>query len=289
MADSGTPSAAEAEESLIGRIGGYESVVFLAPMGAHNAIAIEAWQVVAQWDLQTDDEGTVNAVRYGTFEGDPEHTQTLANLKSRVTTAATSDSFANSRIGNVSGLTQYYRDIGAYGDITPDDGETTPFTPSQPPPVYAPAPASLTATASGETTALGEESADLSWSSVTGASGYHVQRRVSGGGERWSTVDESVTGTSRTVTGLWCGRTHEFRVGAYGDGTTYNARAGLWSPTETATTAACSPLPPRFRADSYSFEISALAPVGDAVGTVSAFDVNDDTVTYSITAGNEEQ
>ena len=32
-----------------------------------------------------------------------------------------------------SGLTQYYRDIGAYGDITPDDGETTPFTPSQPP------------------------------------------------------------------------------------------------------------------------------------------------------------
>ncbi len=47
-------------------------------------------------------------------------------------------------------------------------------------------------------------------------------------------------------------------------------------PTETATTAACSPLPPRFGADSYSFEISALAPVGDAV-------------TYSITAGNEEQ
>ncbi len=98
----------------------------MAPMGAHNAIAIEAWQVVAQWDLQTDDEGTVNAVRYGTFEGDPEHTQTLANLKSRVTTAATSDSFANSRIGNVSGLTQYYRDIGAYGDITPDDGGPHP-------------------------------------------------------------------------------------------------------------------------------------------------------------------
>ena len=137
----------------------------------------------------------------------------------------------------------------------------------EPPPVYAPAPATLTATA------LGEESADLSWSSVTGASGYHVQRRASGGGERWSTVDESVTGTSRTVTGLWCGRTHEFRVGAYGDGTTYNARAGLWSPTETATTAACSPLPPRFRADSYSFEISALAAVGDPVGTVSAIDL----------------
>ena len=72
------------------------------------------------------------------------------------------------------------------------------------------------------------------------------------------------------------------------DGTTYNERAGLWSPTATATTAACSPLPPRFRADSYSFEISALASVGDAVGAVSAFDVNDDTVSYSITAGNDD-
>ena len=278
---------AEAEEYFIDQIGGYDSAVFLAPLGAHNAIAIEAWQVVTQWDLQTDEDDVVHAVRYGTFEGDPEHTQTLANLKSRITTAAADDEFADDRIANVIGLRQYYRDIGAYGDITPDDGETTTFTPSQPPLVYAPAPASLTATASGEATALGDESADLSWSSVTGASGYHVQRRVSGGGERWSTVDESVTGTSRTVTGLWCGRTHEFRVGAYGDGTTYNARAGLWSPTETATTAACSPQPPRFDADSYSFEVSVATSAGDSVGAVSAIDLNDDPVTYSISAGNE--
>ena len=113
---------------------GQESVVFLAPMGAHNAIAIEAWQVVAQWDVQTV-EGVVNAVRYGTYPGDPEHTQTLANLKTRVTTAAGSDAFANKRIANASGLQQYYREIGAYGDITPDDGETTTFTPAQPPPM----------------------------------------------------------------------------------------------------------------------------------------------------------
>ena len=37
------------------------------------------------------------------------------------------------RIANVSGLGQYYREIGAYGDITPDDGSTETFTPSQPP------------------------------------------------------------------------------------------------------------------------------------------------------------
>ena len=276
---------AEAEKSLIDRIGGRESVVFLAPMGAHNAIAVETWQAVEQWDLQTDEDDVVNAVRYGTPDGDPEHTQTLAKLKSRVTTAAAADEFADDRIANVSGLTQYYRDIGAYGDITPDD-ETTTFTPSQPPPVYAPAPASLTATASGEATALGEESADLSWSSVTGASGYHVQRRISGE-ERWTTADESVTVTIYAVTGLWCGRTHEFRVGAYGDGVRYNARAGLWSATAKATTATCSPLTPRFDADSYSFDVSVATSAGDYVGAVSAIDLNDDPVTYSISAGNE--
>ena len=35
------------------------------------------------------------------------------------------------RIANVSGLRQYYREIGAYGDITPDDGSTETFTPNR--------------------------------------------------------------------------------------------------------------------------------------------------------------
>ena len=128
---------------------GRECVVFLAPMGAHNAIAVEAWQAVAHWDVLTDDDGVVQAVRYGTYEGDPEHTQTLANLKSRITAAvsppsegaggASTDPAPSpqpARIPNASGLTQYYRDLGAYGDITPDDGQTTTFTPSQPPETY---------------------------------------------------------------------------------------------------------------------------------------------------------
>ncbi len=38
------------------KIEGSESVLFLAPMEAHNAIAVEAWQAVAQWDLQTGSE-----------------------------------------------------------------------------------------------------------------------------------------------------------------------------------------------------------------------------------------
>ena len=127
----------EAEEALREMIGGRESVVMLAPMGAHDAIAVEAWQAVELWDLQEDDQGVVQAVRYGVPAGDPEHTQTLANLKTRVTAAAASDAFAGQRIGNVSGLEQYYRDMGAYGDITPEDGSTATFTPARPPPAYS--------------------------------------------------------------------------------------------------------------------------------------------------------
>ena len=116
-------------------VGDWESVVFLAPMGAHSAIAVEAWQAVAQWDLQTEEGGVVNAVRYGASQSDPEYTQTLANLKSRITVAAASDAFTGKRIASADGLTQYYKDIGAYDDIAPADGSTDTFTPAQPPPV----------------------------------------------------------------------------------------------------------------------------------------------------------
>ena len=125
----------ETEQSLADAIGGYESVLFLAPMGAHSAIAVEAWQVVAQWDLQEDENDVVNAVRYGAPEYDPEQTQTLANLEARIDTAATTDSFADKRLKDVDDLDDYYADIGAYDDITPDDGDTTHFTPAQPPEV----------------------------------------------------------------------------------------------------------------------------------------------------------
>ena len=90
--------------------------------------------MVAQWDLQADDDGTVNAVRYGAPEGDPEHTQTLTNLEDRIETAAANDDFAEERMENVDELDDYYEEIGAYDDITPDDGDTATFTPDQPPP-----------------------------------------------------------------------------------------------------------------------------------------------------------
>ena len=126
--------AARNVEALVsGLVEGRESVLFLAPMGAHGAISIEVWQVVAQWDLQTDDDDVVHAVRYGTSEGDPEHTQTSTNLKSRITAAAAEDEFADERMENIDELDDYYEEIGAYDDIAPDDEETTTFTPAQPP------------------------------------------------------------------------------------------------------------------------------------------------------------
>ena len=125
---------ADAVSGLTDAIGRRESIVLLAPMGAHNAISVEAWQSVEQWDMQRADDGTVNAVRYGVPQSDPEYSLPYADLKRRVATAAGSDAFAGKRIANASGITQYYRDIGAYGDITPGDGETTTFTPAQPPP-----------------------------------------------------------------------------------------------------------------------------------------------------------
>ena len=127
----------DAETALAEILQSRGAVVFLSPLAAHHAIAVEAWQVIAQWDLQTNDENELLAVRYGAAENHPEYSQTLANLKSRVATAAASDSQAGMRIASASGLTQYYRSIGAYGDITLDDNSTDTFTPVQPIPIQA--------------------------------------------------------------------------------------------------------------------------------------------------------
>ena len=121
-------------ETAVSRaMSGRDSIVFLAPLGSH-AIAVEAWQAVAQWDVQLVD-GALQAVRYGAGDHDAEYSQTLADLKSRITTAAATDKFAGKRIASTEGLEAYYREIGAYDDITPGDGLDNPFTPAQPPPV----------------------------------------------------------------------------------------------------------------------------------------------------------
>ena len=93
-----------AELSLADIVEGREGVVFLAPMGAHGAIAVEAWQTVAQWDVQEADDGTVNAVRYGAHASDPEHTQTLSALKARIAAAVGSPGSGGSEGAGICGV-----------------------------------------------------------------------------------------------------------------------------------------------------------------------------------------
>ncbi len=409
---------------------GRESVVFLAPMGAHNAIAVEAWQAVAQWDLQTGDEGTVNAVRYGASPRDSEHTQTLANLESRITAATAPEGGASggsseatpTRIASVRGLTKYYRDIGAYGDITPDDGSTATFTPAQPPATYTCASGNAitnpgsnrplvhdcqallggkdTLKGTGDldwsaTTAIGSwegittggtptrvtkvvlpseslsgsippelgrlfelthlnlssnsltgdipgelgwlhnlqelrlsgnsltgciplslrsvttndlsslnlpycqppapgaptagttslTSISLSWTAAANTSKYRVEYREGTAGS-WTVDDEGITTTSHTVDGLRCGTEHQFRLSAYGSGTTYAAAWSDPSKALTASTGAC--VSPVFDEDSYAFSVRENAAVGTDVGAVSATDPNDDTLTYTIASGDKD-
>ena len=412
----------DVEALLIGVFEGRESVLFLAPMGAHGAIAIEAWQVVAQWDLQTDDDDVVHAVRYGTSEGDPEHTQTLTNLEDRIDTAVEDDEFADERMENVDELDDYYEEIGAYDDITPDDGETTTFTPSQPPPVPTCAnstavtdpganrelvhdcevllgnkdtlagtatldwsadaaisdwegvstggtptrvtkislsskgltgtipaelgtlfeltvldlssnsltgeiplelgwlenleeirlsgnsltgciPVALEDVATNDLSSLGllycappspenvsagtpgEFSILLSWDAVSNTSKYRVEYRQ-GTFEDWTTDDDTLTGTSHTVDGLSCESGYQFRVSAYGSGTTY---AAAWSESSlilSETTGTCPP--PVFGAPLYTFAVADDAAAGTVAGTVSATAAAGGAISYSITAGNDD-
>ena len=89
-------------------------------------------------------------------------------------------------------------------------------------------------------TNVGRDSISLSWDSVNGVTGYVVERRVSGA-PGWETLDTKVTGKSYTASGLSCGTSYEFRVGAYGDRTRSERVPGPVSyATLSETTDECS-------------------------------------------------
>ena len=76
----------------------------------------------------------------------------------------------------------------------------------------------------------------LSWDAVANASKYRVEYFL-----RWSSgwvVDtDTLTTTSHTVDELECGFAYQFRVSAYGSGTTY---AAAWSEPSTVLEASTS-------------------------------------------------
>ena len=147
-----------------------------------------------------------------------------------------------------------------------------------------PAPKGLSVMLSGGTFTL-------TWSVLSGAGLYEAQHRVSGTDEEWTSLP-TTEGTSATLSpegGPSCEATYEFRVRAYGDGVTYAAAWGAESEHESVSTGACNSAPV-FDAAPYTFSVSEDVSVGDSVGTVSATDADEgDTVTYSITGGNEDE
>ena len=115
-----------------------ETIVFLHPAAAIGNLAVETWSGLAHWDVQEDPTGQLLAVRYGTSRWDSEHSQTLDELKERITSAAATDALAGKRLASIEDITDHYQRLGAYGDITPYDNSDDTFTPAQPRAPYAP-------------------------------------------------------------------------------------------------------------------------------------------------------
>ena len=71
----------------------------------------------------------------------------------------------------------------------------------------------------------GEQSVALTWGAVSNTVAYRVEYRSLFLGD-WTVDDDTLTVTSHIVDGLNCGTSYQFRVSAYGNGTTY---AASWS------------------------------------------------------------
>ena len=121
-----------AKRDVNSAIGTNRTVVFLTPMLDHNVIVVEAWQVVAQWDIQTIN-GAETAVRYGMEPDADGASEPLAAFKTRVTTAAGSDGMSGERLTRAGDLRIHYRDMGVYGKISAEGVTQVHFSPAQPP------------------------------------------------------------------------------------------------------------------------------------------------------------
>ena len=128
-------------------------------------------------------------------------------------------------------------------------------------------------------------SVPLSWTAVANTSKYRVEYRTKRASD-WTVDDDTLTGTTHTVDGLYCEGEYRFRVRAYGNGTTY---AAAWSdPSEIAfaTTGEC--VHPEYGVTSYTFRVMEDAALDAVVGTVTATDSGGSALEYAIKAGNED-
>ncbi len=136
--------------------------------------------------------------------------------------------------------TTYYFKVSARGDGSPYSttfgGASGSVSRTTSECQTAPAPTGLTVTSSDQ------DSVALSWSSVSGAYRYKLERREGTSGS-WSTISSSISGTSKTATGLDCNTTYYFRVSARGDGSPYSTTFGGASGSVSRTTSECQTAP----------------------------------------------
>ena len=141
---------------------------------------------------------------------------------------------------------------------------------------------------SGLTVTLTDRTFTISWTALDGAAEYEVQHKTDAEDSEWTALPEgtAITQTYTPEGGEDCETTYKFRVRAYRDGETYTEMWGPESAEASVTTESCN-VAPVFDPTTYAFSVTEDAEVGDDVGTVTATDA-DDTLTYSITAGNDD-
>ena len=125
----------------------------------------------------------------------------------------------------------------------------------------------------------------LIWTAVANTTRYRVvyRHRLS---SEWTVDDDTLTGTTHTVDGLYCEGEYRFRVRAYGNGTTYAAAWSDPSDVASATTAEC--VFPDYSVTTYEFRVMEDAALDAVVGTVTATDASGSVLEYEIREGNED-
>ena len=115
-----------------------------------------------------------------------------------------------------------------------------------------PPPSGLSADPAGTTTV------ELSWREIGGDATYEAAYRKGTSGS-WISDADDIDGGSHTVGGLECDTTYSFSVRAHGDGSTYAAEWGEYSPAVTATTEdGCVPDPPGTRSGELAASLTTM-------------------------------
>ena len=99
-----------------------------------------------------------------------------------------------------------------------------------------PSPTGLVVSLSGGTFSI-------SWTAVRDAARYEAQYRIAGDDDYWlwmADISQDTAVNYSPEDGTVCGSTYEFRVRAYGDGTTYAGWSAA-SAVQSVTTEACNP------------------------------------------------